>query len=506
MFYIRCLIYIFALALIIRLESLSQEWSRITLAGAGFGRSYPIIEGLKAKDQSITRLFLRHHFQRSVAVEGGLGFGVLEGENDIHYFSSIIIPVDVRFLLQPTFGPKFSPYVSGGVGIMYFNPVGKFENLLPHNARGDYKLLSPYLPLSAGAQYFFSENTAIELAASYYLSTTKYLDDIQTDKNDNYWSIMINLIAFIRSGSLDNDRDGLLNDEEISLGTNPNNPDTDGDGLKDGEEVKKYFTNPLLKDSDADRLNDREEIFTTNTNPNKKDTDGDGLIDGDEVLQYTTDPLNPDTDGEGLTDGDEVIVHKTNPLNPDTDGDGLTDAEEVLKHRTDPLRTDSDNDELTDFEEIREYKTNPLFADTDNGGLPDGKEIRMGLNPLDPKDDIPIIEVGKRMVLEGVYFETAKTTLLPESKIVLDKVVSSLQSVPTAEVLITGHTDNIGSARYNLKLSNGRAEAVKEYLVSKGISSQRISTKGFGFAQPIADNATPEGRTKNRRIEFVRTK
>ena len=91
-------------------------------------------------------------------------------------------------------------------------------------------------------------------------------------------------------------------------------PDTDADGLRDGDEVDKYRTDPL--------------------NP---DTDGDGLTDGAEVLKHRTDPCNPDTDADGLRDGDEVDEYRTNPLNPDTDGDGLTDGAEVLKHKTDPL-------------------------------------------------------------------------------------------------------------------------------------------------------------------------
>ncbi len=79
-------------------------------------------------------------------------------------------------------------------------------------------------------------------------------------------------------------------------------------------------------------------------------------------------------------------------------------------------------------------------------------------------------------------------------------------SYASAEVAIHGHTDNVGGAKYNMKLSLGRAAAVKAYLVSKGIPAARITTKGFGFTKPVADNSTPEGRAKNRRIEFVRMK
>ena len=103
-------------------------------------------------------------------------------------------------------------------------------------------------------------------------------------------------------------------------------------------------------------------------------------------------------------------------------------------------------------------------------------------------------------------FETNKTDLLPYAREILDQVATSLLMNPTAEVAIHGHTDNVGGARYNMQLSLGRAESVKAYLISRGVSALKVTTKGFGFTKPIADNSTAEGRAKNRRIEFVRLK
>ena len=123
----------------------------------------------------------------------------------------------------------------------------------------------------------------------------------------------------------------------------------DGDGLDDAIEDRNGNsvadpgeTHFLVADTDGDGLKDGEEILTYKTDPLNPDTDGDGLKDGAEVKTYKTDPLNPDTDGEGLTDGDEVLKYSTDPLNPDTDGGGVNDAVEVLNDKTNPLEPKDD--------------------------------------------------------------------------------------------------------------------------------------------------------------------
>src|SRR5258706_6325024 len=164
------------------------------------------------------------------------------------------------------------------------------------------------------------------------------------------------LTQAVLSGGSDSDSDGLINSDEIKIGTDPLKADTDGDGLSDGEEVNTYKTNPLIPD-----------------------TDQDGLSDGDEVLKYKTNPLNPDTDGDGLSDGDE-ISRRTDPLNPDTDKDGLGDGVEV-KLGTDPLQPDSDKDGLLDGQE-NQTCPRPLSPDSDNDGILDGKD----LDPCNPNN------------------------------------------------------------------------------------------------------------------------
>jgi OOP family OmpA-OmpF porin len=100
-----------------------------------------------------------------------------------------------------------------------------------------------------------------------------------------------------------------------------------------------------------------------------------------------------------------------------------------------------------------------------------------------------------------VRFATANSVSDKEATARLDDLVSKLTGVATEVIIVTGHTDNVGNAAANQRLSLQRAEAVKKYLVGKGVDANRIYTDGKGPSQPIADNRTAEGRAKNRRVE-----
>lgn len=112
------------------------------------------------------------------------------------------------------------------------------------------------------------------------------------------------------------------------------------------------------------------------------------------------------------------------------------------------------------------------------------------------------IDVGAKMVLDNIFFETNKATIKPESTTELERLANLLIENPTIRLEISGHTDNVGSYRANQKLSESRAKSVVDYMVSKGVGSSRLEYKGYSFNQPIADNSTAEGRSKNRRVEF----
>lgn len=108
---------------------------------------------------------------------------------------------------------------------------------------------------------------------------------------------------------------------------------------------------------------------------------------------------------------------------------------------------------------------------------------------------------AKHFVLENVYFNTGSAVLKPESFTALNNLLEVMKLKPTLIIEISGHTDNEGNETSNIKLSQDRAESVRSYLIKNGIASNRVSAKGYGQTQPIADNSTEEGKAKNRRTE-----
>jgi OOP family OmpA-OmpF porin len=114
-----------------------------------------------------------------------------------------------------------------------------------------------------------------------------------------------------------------------------------------------------------------------------------------------------------------------------------------------------------------------------------------------------VLTASNIAIMDKVQFETGKADLKSESHALLDEVAKMLKDNPQVEVIsVEGHTDSTGSADFNRKLSQQRAESVAKYLASKGVKAARMEPKGWGPDKPIADNATDEGKEANRRVEF----
>lgn len=165
------------------------------------------------------------------------------------------------------------------------------------------------------------------------------------------------------------------------------------------------------------------------------------------------------------------------------------------------LQTDEDGNYLTTLPEGKDY----AFNVNRKGYLfySDSYSLSAGADSVSSKD-IPLqpIEAGAVTVLKNIFFGSKQFSLKPESVTELDKLVALLNENPQLKIQINGHTDNVGALKDNVLLSNNRAKAVVGYLLQKGIAAARLSYKGFGAAQPVAENNTETGRALNRRTEL----
>lgn len=208
------------------------------------------------------------------------------------------------------------------------------------------------------------------------------------------------------------------------------------------------------------------------------DSDGDGVPDWRDKCPTELE------DRDGFEDDDGC-------LDADNDDDGIVDGEDACPDKPGPKENDgcpdTDGDDVPDNADECPEEDGP----PENNGCPFG----------DPP--YVIVESDRIRIKGNILFETGAATIQKQSHKLLDEVASVLKANPTlGPVLVEGHTDNRGSRRFNVDLSQRRARAVLEYLVGKGVERKRLSAKGFGFDKPIATNDTALGRAKNRRVEF----
>jgi len=230
-----------------------------------------------------------------------------------------------------------------------------------------------------------------------------------------------------------------------------------------------------------------------------KDRDGDGIVDSLDACpdQAGTVALNgcPDRDGDGIADKDDkcpdvagLAKYNGCPI-PDTDGDGINDEEDkcptvagVARYQGCPV-PDTDGDGVNDEEDKCPNQAGPAS----NFGC--------------PVIDVVVVEKVNKAA-KSIYFATASSKLLAKSFPALKQVVQILNDNPSYKIDINGYTDNTGGTELNQKLSESRANSVKQYLLGNDVDENRITATGHGEDDAIADNKTAAGRAKNRRVEM----
>ena len=237
--------------------------------------------------------------------------------------------------------------------------------------------------------------------------------------------------------------------------------------------------------------------------PPPADTDHDGVLDRDDKcpdeMGVAPGGCPADSDGDKVLDRDDYCPKEAGPapkgcpiIDTDPDKDGV------------PIPCDACPDEVgvkPDGCPIRDKDGDGIFDDKDK--CIDAPETKNGFEDEDGCPDTLPEKIKKFTgVVEGIYFDQGKATIRKQSTPVLDGAVKVLKEFPSINMEISGHTSSEGDKAFNQKLSEDRAASVKQWLVDKGVPSERIKTRGAGPDEPIADNKTAAGKGKNRRIEF----
>nr|WP_294933680.1 OmpA family protein [uncultured Flavobacterium sp.] len=254
-----------------------------------------------------------------------------------------------------------------------------------------------------------------------------------------------------------------------------------------------------------------------------KDTDGDGIYDKDDACPEVKGPkeLNgcPDTDGDGIADKDDQCVDVPGPkeLNgcPDTDGDGVLDKDDQCIEVAGPASLngcpDTDGDGVADnvdkCVDVRGPQENAgcPWPDTDGDGVADKDDKCPDVKGTVANNGCPEVseDAIKRLnaYAKTILFNSGKSSFQKQTYPVLQSIAAILKEYPTAKFSIEGHTDSDGKDAMNLKLSQDRAAAVKNYLIDNGIAADRLTSEGYGESKPIDSNKTAKGKANNRRVE-----
>lgn len=254
---------------------------------------------------------------------------------------------------------------------------------------------------------------------------------------------------------------------------------------------------PAALDDEPEEVEEEEMV---EPEPEPEDTDNDGVNDEDDECPNS--PAGADVDDEGCQqDEDEDGVVDADDECPETPADRKVDAEGCELDGDDDGVVDG-NDNCPNTPEGEEVNEDGCPLDSDGDGVDDADDecadTPAGQNVL-PNG----CSVAKKLVLEGVNFETASAKLTRNAKAVLDDAAETIIGSPEAgNLMVSGHTDSRGNSRYNQRLSEQRAASARRYLIQQGVKADRLKDKGFGESKPKASNETKEGRAQNRRVEL----
>lgn len=490
-----------------QVEGVMGTLPSLSSVGIGDIRIIPKIRLLRQQDQGI-----------SIALMPGVVLPTSGGDD---YFGSNRVSFEPELLI----GRRFGPFRLGGnVGYRFRNSADFLNLEVGDEVFG-----------RIGAGYWFGDDDGPPLevdltVAGAFSGSTPFDED-----NQNYAELLGGIsydfagpfLAFAGGGIGLNEGFGTP-DWRVFAGIRYSKRtfDSDGDGIDDSSDQCPKA--PEDKDGFEDR----------NGCPDP-DNDNDGVLDKDDKAPMDPEDKDnfededgvpdPDNDQDGVPDQKDACPNKAGNKAfagcPDADQDGIMDAEDACPNQPEDKDNFQDNDGCPDPDNDKDgvmdtadkcpndpgVVANNGCKDTDRDK--DGVVDRLDNCPDEPgvkaqqgckKKQLVVITKEKLEILDKVYFQTGSAKIQRRSYALLDNVAAVISAHPEIEkIRVEGHTDDRGRDDLNLKLSQRRADAVKAYLMKKGLEEDRLEAVGYGESKPVADNKTRAGRAQNRRVDFV---
>ncbi len=447
-------------------------------------------------------------------------------------------PLNTRFYLNG----NYTPFRNTTVGVSFLGEVGK-NYFNPNASLSISQRLGNLFHVSANWSYMNRSASNVGFGFAFqvigiqiYAAADNVLAAIWPQSAKNmHGHVGINVLIDYRK-----DKKVKSKDETEAPKKDKKTKDKDADGVEDKQDkcpdVPGYLKFQGCPDRDQDGVQDSEDQCpdTLGVVENKgcpwPDSDKDGLNDREDSCVTEAGPMEnkgcpwPDTDKDGVDDNTDKCKDVPGPAANngcpygDTDKDGINDDKDKCPETPGPIDNggcpfgDKDGDGSKDNVDNCPDIPGPIanlgcpYGDEDGDGVKDNVDQCPKTPGIPENQGCPKIEQKEQEVLDLAFknleFKSGTAIISTESFFSLYKLADLMKKQEQYKLLISGHTDNVGNDAVNMELSRKRSEAVKTFLIGQGVRADRLKTEWFGETKPVADNATPEGRDRNRRVEM----